>query len=153
VAPFYGGEDGVQRRLASAHEAFGTWARTRSLATAPAYDPGNDRAGMHFALDYYASPDRGAVREWKNEMAEMTWFYWLTFDGLAAADTVTTPSIFVHADGCAFPEHVRQVHARVRGPKELVWSSGSQIDFYDQPQQMNESLEAVSRWFARTLKA
>lgn len=153
VAPFYGGQDGVQRRLASAREAFGTWSRTRELATAPAYDPGNDRAGMHFPLDYYADPDRGAVREWKNEMAEMTWFYWLTFDGLAAADTVATPSIVVHADGCAFPDHARQVHARVRGPKELIWSSGSQIDFYDRPQQVNESLDAVSRWFERTLKA
>ncbi|HEY8549518.1 MAG TPA: hypothetical protein VIL35_06160 [Vicinamibacterales bacterium] len=153
VAPFYGGEDGVQRRLSRAREAFEAWTRTRQIVTAPAYEDGNDRAGMHFRLDYYGRVDRGAVPEWKNEMAEMTWFYWLTFDGLAAADRVTTPSIFVHSDGCAFPDHVRQVHARVQGPKELVWLSGSQIDFYDQPEQVNASVEAVSRWFDRTVNA
>ena len=153
VAPFYGGEEGVQRRFARAREAFGKWGRTRKLAVAPAYEDGNERAGMHFPLDYYARADRGAVPEWRNEMAEMTWFYWLTFDGIAAASRVTTPSIFVHSDGCAFPEHVRQVHARVQGPKELVWLSGSQIDFYDQPAQVNASVDAVSRWFDRTLNA
>jgi hypothetical protein len=51
-------------------------------------------------LDDYARPDRGAVAAWKNEMAEKTWFHWLTFDGLAAADRVTTPTLFVHSDGC-----------------------------------------------------
>jgi fermentation-respiration switch protein FrsA (DUF1100 family) len=153
VAPFYGGEDGVQRRLTRAFKGLETWSRTRQITAAPAYEDGNDRAGMHFQLDYYARADRGAVPEWTNEMAEMTWFYWLTFDGLAAAARVTTPSIFVHADGCVFPDHARQVHARVQGPKELVWLSGSQIDFYDQPTQVNASVDAVSRWFERTLKA
>ena len=27
----------------------------------------------------YARADRGAVPTWRNEMAEMTWFYWFTF--------------------------------------------------------------------------
>ncbi len=31
-------------------------------------------------LDYYANPRRGAVPEWKNEMAERSWLFWLTFD-------------------------------------------------------------------------
>jgi fermentation-respiration switch protein FrsA (DUF1100 family) len=86
-------------------------------------------------------------------MAEMTWFYWLTFDGLSAADRVTTPALFVHGDGCVFPDHVRSIHARVRGPKQLVWEEGSQIDFYDQPRQVDAAINAVTHWFEETLGA
>jgi uncharacterized protein len=151
VAPFYGGEPGVVSRLERAREALAVYARTREVLTAPAYEAGNERAGMHFELPYYAQADRGAIPAWKNQMAEMTWFYWLAFDGLAAADAVSTPSLFVHGDGCVFPDHVRQVHARVKGPKELVWLPGSQIDFYDQPAQVDPAVAAITGWLARTL--
>lgn len=151
VAPFYGGEAGVEQRLARGREALEKYFRTGELVMVPAYGEGNDRAGMHFRLDYYARPDRGAVPAWKNEMAELTWFYWLAFDGLAAAERVSAPSLFVHSDDCVFPGHVRQVHDRIKGPKELVWASGSQIDFYDQPEQVGTALEAVLRWFNRTM--
>ena len=84
-------------------------------------------------------------------MAEMTWFYWLAFDGLAPAGAVATPSLFVHADGCVFPDHVRQVQARVTGPTSLVWASGNQIDFYDQPAQVDAAMAAITAWFAESL--
>lgn len=151
VAPFYGGDEGVERRLTRARDALDKYARTGELVLAPAYADGDERAGMHFRLDYYARADRGCVPEWKNEMAEMTWFYWFAFDGLSAADRVSTPSLFVHSDGCVFPDHARQVHARVNGPKELVWGSGSQIDWYDQPAQVDAAVGAITRWFGRTL--
>ena len=126
--------------------------RTNELALAPAYEEGNDRAGMHFKLDYYARSDRGAVPAWNNQMAEMTWLYWLAFDGLSAADAVHTPTLFVHADGCAFPDHVRDLHTRLRGPKRLVWAEGNQIDFYDQPAQVSRAVEAAKSWFDETLR-
>jgi fermentation-respiration switch protein FrsA (DUF1100 family) len=77
----------------------------------------------------------------------------LTFDGLSPANGVTTPSLFVHADGCAFPDHVRQVHARLAGPKELVWAEGNQTDFYDQPDAVATAIGATTRWFDKTLAA
>ena len=80
----------------------------------------NRKSLIHFRLDYYARPDRGAVPTWRNEMAEMTWFSRFTFDGLAAAERVTTPTLFVHSDGCVFPDNVKRVYARVQGPKDLV---------------------------------
>jgi fermentation-respiration switch protein FrsA (DUF1100 family) len=153
VAPFYGGAEGTLRRLDRGREAMARYARTGEVTMVPAYRDGDERAGMHFRLDYYALPERGAVPEWRNEMAEMTWFYWLTFDGLSAADRVTTPALFVHGDGCVFPDHVRSIHARVRGPKHLVWQEGSQIDFYDQPRQVDVAVNAVTRWFEGTLGA
>ena len=151
VAPFYGGAPGVTRRVERAREALERYAATRETLIAPAYEPGNERAGMHFDLDYYAQPSRGAIPAWPNAMAEMTWLYWLAFDGLAPAGAVATPSLFVHADGCVFPDHVRQVHARVTGPKSLVWATGNQIDFYDQPAQVDAAMAAIGGWFTQTL--
>ena len=151
VAPFYGGEPGVTLRLDRAREALDRYARTGEVVLAPAYDAGNDRAGMHFELDYYAQPARGAIPAWPNTMAEMSWFYWLSFDGLAPAGAVATPSLFVHADGCVFPDHVKAIHARLKGPKELVWAAGGQIDFYDQPAQVDAALAAIAGWFEHTL--
>lgn len=151
LAPFYGGQTGVERRLRRAREALEKYASTRELVVAPAYADNDERAGMHFRLDYYARPDRGAVPAWRNEMAEITWFYWFTFNGLAAAEHVTTPTLFVHSDGCVFPDNVKHVYAKVKGPKELVWASGDQIDFYDQPAQVEQAFGAIRRWFERTL--
>jgi uncharacterized protein len=151
VAPFYGGAAGVNLRVARAREAFDEYLRTGSVRTVPAYEDGNDRAGMFFELDYYANPSRGVVPEWTNEMAEFSWMYWLTFDGLAAASRVSAPTLFVHGDDCVLPDNVRNVHDRLAGPKDLVWAAGGQIDFYDQPEQVSLAVEAADKHFRTTL--
>jgi uncharacterized protein len=151
IAPFYGGDEGVALRLGCARDALSRFVHDGEVTMAPAYKEGDDRAGMHFRLDYYGLSSRGAVPAWSNEMAEMTWMYWLSFDGLFSATAVATPSLFVHSDGCAFPEHTKRVHAAVTGPKALVWGDGSQIDFYDQPRAVGFAVDAVRDWFERTL--
>ena len=117
----------------------------------PAYKPGDELAGMFFELDYYGNPKRGAVPSWKNAMATMSWFHWLTFDGLQAAQRVKTPALFVHSDGCVFPDHVKQVHSVLTGPKEIVWTDGTQTDFYDQPHHVEKAIDAAHRHFSSTL--
>jgi fermentation-respiration switch protein FrsA (DUF1100 family) len=153
VAPFYGGAEGAALRLDRARAAFDTWARTGEAAMVPAYRPGDDRAGMFFELDYYASPRRGAVPEWKNEMAEMSWLYWLTFDGVRSAREVSVPTLLVHSDGCVFPDHARAVHAALQGPKRLEWTEGNQIDFYDQEPLVSGAISAAVPHFKATLDA
>jgi hypothetical protein len=106
---------------------------------------------MFFELDYYGNPERGVVAEWKNEMAEMTWASWLTFDGLRAAAEVSVPTLMVHGDGAVLPDNARAVYAALRGPKRLEWTDGNQIDFYDQPAQVSASLEAINAHFRETL--
>ncbi len=64
VAPFYGGDAGVSLRLHRAREAVDRYARTGEVTMVPAYKDGDDRAGMYFALDYYARPERGAIPVW-----------------------------------------------------------------------------------------
>lgn len=151
VAPFYGGADGVNLRLDRARDALDEYLRDGTLRTVPAYENGNDRAGMFFELDYYANPARGAVPEWRNEMAELSWLYWLGFDGLSAAARVSTPTLFVHGDECVLPDNVRTVSKNLAGPSELVWADSSQIDFYDQPDPVGQAVAAADTHFRRTL--
>ena len=153
VAAFYGGASGVADRLERARRALDAHSTSGAVTMVPAYRAGDDRAGMSFELDYYANPKRGAVPEWKNEMAEMSWMFWLAFDGLRAARDVTVPTIIVHSDGCVFPEHARSIHAALRGPKRLEWSEGSQIDFYDQPTQVRTAVSLLDDHFRSTLGA
>jgi uncharacterized protein len=118
VAPFYGGDAGVSRRLERASDALAEYQLTGNLRMVPAYAAGDERAGMSFEMDYYANPARGAVREWSNQMAEPSWFSWLSFNGLAPAPAVTTPTLLVHSDGCVFPDHASAVHAQLAGKKK-----------------------------------
>lgn len=153
VAPFYGGADGVKVRLGRAREALERWAKSGDVTMVPAYRPGDERAGMFFELDYYANPRRGAVPEWKNEMAEMSWLFWLTFDGVRSANEVRVPTAIVHSDGCVFPDHAKAVHAAIDAPKQIEWSEGSQIDFYDQPAQVTRAVALAVPHFRATLGA
>jgi fermentation-respiration switch protein FrsA (DUF1100 family) len=151
VAPFYGGAAGVDQRISTGREALQDYLRTGSVRTVPAYEEGNDSAGMSLPLDYYANTDRGAVPAWTNQMAALSWHYWLTFDGLSAAPAVSTPSLFVHGDDCVLPENVRRIGKTLGGPAELIWSAGGQTDFYDQPAQVDPAVDAAITHFTRTL--
>lgn len=153
VAPFYGAAEGVRLRLGRAQAAIERFIATGETVMAPAYRAGDDRAAMFFPLDYYERRERGVVPAWKNEMAEMTWAYWLTFDGMKAAASAMAPALFVHSDGCAFPDHVKQIHATLRGKKRLVWTQGNQVDFYDLPDHVDRAMAAVEPWFKETLQA
>jgi uncharacterized protein len=152
VAPFYGGEAGVSRRLERASDALAEYSRSGELRMAPAYAAGDERAGMSFEMDYYANPARGAVKEWSNQMAETSWLSWLSFDGLAPAPSVTTPTLLVHSDGCALPDNAKAVHARLAGKKQLAWiDKGTQTDFYDVPEYVNIAADRATAWFEETL--
>jgi uncharacterized protein len=151
VAAFYGDAAGVELRLRRAQAAAETYLRDGQTVMVPAYESGNDRAGMFLNLPYYAESARGAVPQWRNEMAELSWFHWLTFDGMSAASDVATPSLFVHGDDCVLPQNARLVFDRLKGPKQLVWASGAQIDFYDQPARVDLAVEAAARHFKETL--
>jgi hypothetical protein len=153
VAAFYGGGDGVAARLERADAAARRFTAHGELGTVPAYAPGDDRAGMFIEMDYYANPGRGAIPAWRNEMTELTWAHWLTFDGLGPAAAVATPAVFVHSDGCVFPDHVRSVAGAMPGRPRVVWGEGEQTDYYDQAAAVNFALDAVDEHFRSTLGA
>lgn len=152
VTPFYGGREGVAMRLGRAAEALQIYRRTGEVRMVPAYEYGNDRAAMFLDMPYYGEPGRGAIPEWSNEMAEFSWLYWLTFDALSVAPQVSVPTMLVHSDGCVLPDNVRTLTTSLAGPVELVWADGgSQLDFYDQDEQVNFAVDAVDKHFRSTL--
>jgi uncharacterized protein len=151
VAAFYGGLDGVAARLERADAATEEYLRTGKAPTVAAYASGDQTAGMFVDMDYYANHERGAIPSWHNAMTEISWAHWLTFDGLVAASAVDTPTLFVHSDGCVFPDHVRALAKTVNGPVTTVWGDGAQTDFYDQPAQTAFALDALDTHFHATL--
>lgn len=153
VAPFYGGEDGVAQRLARARDALRRRRETGEYSFVPAYEEGNMQAGMFIHMDYYAEPERGRIRAWPNRMAEETWNYWLTFDGIRPAEQLTVPTLFVHGDECALPDNVRGIHDRMNAPKRLIWHEGFQADYYDRPDLVDLSVNAAHEHFSSTLGA
>lgn len=151
IAPFYGADAGVAKRLAWASESAERFLSHGEQPTSPAYADGDERAGMYFPLPYYAEASRGAIPAWRNAMSDTTWFHWLAFDGMRAAADVRVPTLMVHGDGCALPDNARTVFGRLAGPKSLAWVDGGQIDFYDQPAQVAEAMRHVAGWFGETL--
>jgi fermentation-respiration switch protein FrsA (DUF1100 family) len=147
VAALYGGEAGIVDRLERGQRALDEYQDTGRVRTVPAYAEGDEQAGMFMPLPYYARHDRGALPQWRNEMAELSWLYWLTFDGLIAADAVPTPTLFVHSDDCVLPDNVKSL-ARDMPQADLAWGEGTQIDFYDQPTQVDFAVAAAAKHFA-----
>jgi uncharacterized protein len=66
------------------------------------------------------------------------------------APHVETPTLFVHADGCVFPDNVKRVHSVLTSQKEMLWADGTQTDFYDQPDLVEKVIDAAQRHFATT---
>src|SRR5690606_29443493 len=85
LTPFYGGEEGMSRRLAAAATSERHFRESGTVDYVPAYDPTNPDAAMFFPLDYYANERRGRIPEWDNRYAVMGWKEWLEFDALSAA--------------------------------------------------------------------
>jgi fermentation-respiration switch protein FrsA (DUF1100 family) len=151
VPAVYGGPTGVAQRVEAARAAREQFERTGAVRYVPAYDPQNAEAAMFFPLDYYAQRDRGAVLEWTNQFAVMSWSEWLTFDGVAVAPSVSVPTLMVHADEAALPENARRFHAALPGPKHLFWTAGTQTDFYDREPQVGLAIDIAVAHFRRTL--
>jgi uncharacterized protein len=129
IAPFYGGAEGVARRIEAGRAAAERYRTTGEVAYVPAYDPEDPEAAMFFELDYYASPQRGRVDAWDNRFAVMSWPEWLEFDALAVADRVTAPTLMVHSDDAALPDNARRFFGALVGPKALHWTPGAHTDF------------------------
>lgn len=150
---FYGGSEGVKRRLDLAEAAKTNFQKSGQMEYVPAYDPNDEDAAMFFKLDYYADPSRGAVPEWKNQFAVSSWSEWFQSNAIdGVAEKITAPVLFIHSDNSALPENARRFHSLVKGRKELYWSSeGTQTDYYDQEPYVTKAAEIATTHFRTTL--
>lgn len=151
VGSIYGGDAGVAARIKAGEEARAIFDRDGEVRYVKAFDYKDTSAAMAGPFDYYGSANRGGIAQWDNRFALMGWPEWLTYDSVAAAKALKVPSLFVHSDNAALAANVRAIHAAVRAPKDLLWSSEDHFSFYDDPQVVKRSSDAAVRHFARYL--
>lgn len=154
VGEMYGGDEGIAERKRDGAAALRAYQESGEVRYVPAYSEDDPKAAMgEMVKPYYGDPARGAVPEWDNRFAILSWPEWLNFDGLRPAPALTVPTMMVHSEDAAFPDNLRRFASALDGPQQVVWREGSQLDFYDQPAQVDPAIETVAEHFRRTLAA
>lgn len=151
VAPYYGGDQGVAARIELSRQAAAKFEASGVVDFMPAISETDESAAMYGPFDYYLDPQRGAIPEWDARLAVMSWEPWLTFNPIDFAREITAPVLMVHSEDAAVPEGARRFHEQLPGSKELIWTTGTQLDFYDQPTQVDLAVPAVVDHFNANL--
>lgn len=151
VKPYYGGDEGVTARTDAGRAARARFEATGRVDYVPAVSATNESAAMYGQWDYYLDPERGAIPEWGARFAVMAWPGWLTYDPVAVAAHIAQPVQIVHSRQGAVPDGAEQFYAQLSGAKDILWIEGDQLDFYDQPTQVDTAVDAVRKHFKRTL--
>ncbi|WP_418960786.1 alpha/beta hydrolase [Streptomyces tritici] len=147
----YGGAEAVAERVKAGREARARYEETGEVDYVPVVSATDERAAMPYDIDFYLNPERGGIPAWPNRFAVMSWADWLTYDAVALAPRIDRPTLLVHSEDAAIPEGARRFHAGLAGPKDILWTQGTQFDFYDTEPQVSVAVDAVAAHFGRTL--
>lgn len=151
VAPYYGGPEGVEARIELSRRAEAAYRETGEVEFMPAISETDESAAMFGPFDYYLNPDRGAIPEWDARLAVMSWEPWLRFNPIEVAPDIAVPVRMIHSEAGAVPDGAQAFHDGLAGQKELIWTDGGQLDFYDQPAQVAVATPAVVEHFTTHL--
>lgn len=151
VAPYYDGPEGVARRIELSRAAQATFDATGEVEYMAAISETDPTAAMVGPFDYYLDPARGAIPEWDARLAVMSWEPWLTFAPITVAPEITIPVQMVHSHDGAVPDGAAAFYDGLAGPKDIVWTEGAQLDFYDQPAQVAVATPAIVAHLTATL--
>ncbi len=151
VAPYYGGPEGVEARIALSRQAEDTYRETGEVTFMPAISETDESAAMFGPFDYYLDPQRGAIPEWDARLAVMSWEPWLMFNPIDSGSKIDIPVQMVHSEEGAVPDGAKAFYDQLRGPKNAIWTEGGQLDFYDQPAQVAVATPAVVDLFNENL--
>lgn len=148
VDAVYGGAEGVEALMEAGRNA--------AQADEPVIIEGasmtNENALMYQA-PYYTEMDRGLIPEYDNKFNVASWEGWLTYDAIQTADKLEKPTLLVHSEAAAIPQGAEEYARRMRDNASVIWLADvTQFDFYDRPDAVKTSAEAVSEHFERTLK-
>jgi uncharacterized protein len=143
VEVLYGGASGVAAKIEAGRAARRNFEQTGTVEYVPAISTTDENAAMFGEFDYYLNPDRGAIAQWGNKFAVMSWVEWLTFSAMPQASQIHVPTLFVHSREAAIPAGAEQFFADVSAPKNFVWLPGTQFDFYDQESTVNQAIQAA----------
>jgi fermentation-respiration switch protein FrsA (DUF1100 family) len=151
VQPYYGGAEGVELLLARGKSARQRYETTGTVEYVPACSATDKTAAMFGPYDYYLDPTRGSIPEWGARFATMAWPDWLGYDAIATAQHVNQPVVMVHSRNGAVPDGAEAFAAHCAHRADIVWTSGTQLDFYDQPQQVQFAVDRIVDHFRATL--
>ncbi len=159
VKLFYGGAEGVQTKIKAAQNAKKKYADTGVIEYIPAISTDDPSAAMYGPYDYYLNPERGAIKEWSNDkFAVMSWEDWLTVDPMPTAKQLTQPTLMIHSDGAVLPNYTKKYFEQIAtSDKKLHWmettleSPFHQFSYYDNEDEVNESVNEASQWFKSKL--
>ena len=111
----------------------------------------NEKAVMYQA-PYYTETDRGLIPEYDNKFNAASWEGWLTYDAIQTSDRLEKPTLFVHSDAAAIPQGAKAYAKRMGKYATEVWLNDvTQFDFYDRPDVVKSSTQAVTKHFEQTL--
>lgn len=147
----YGGADEVTARIEAGRRARARFEETGEIDYVPVVGSAADNAAMPYEIDFYLDPARGGIPAWPNRFAVMSWVDWLIHDAIAPATRITQPTVLVHSEDAAIPDGARRFHSGLAGPKDFLWTEGTQFDFYDQEPQVTIAVDTAAAHFARTM--
>lgn len=146
----FGGAERVATLVAQADEAMAAFKANGEVRHVPAFSETEPFAGMGAgAKPYYGDASRGAVPAWENRLAQLTWREYFAFDGISPGAKVKVPALIVHSDGSALPNNVRRFFQLIPGEKELHWTTGMHLDFYDRDAEVQPTMDRIAEFFRK----
>ncbi len=105
----------------------------------------------------YYGTDRAPSPGWANRITRTTIRELVTLDAATAIDLLAdTPTVLVHGrtDAYCTPEQAASIHARLPGPKDILWlDTSNHIELYDDPRFVRPAVDRLTSWFHRHLGA
>jgi len=155
VKLFYGGEAGVNEKLAAARAAKKNYAEHGVVDYIPTISTEDSTAAMYGPYDYYLNPERGAIAQWSSDkFAVMSWEDWLTADPMSTAKNLQKPTLMIHSDGAVLPQYTKNYYEQIAAEdKKLYWmeteleSPYHQFRYYDQEAEVDEAVSEATEWF------
>ncbi|MGV2829799.1 hypothetical protein [Myxosarcina sp. GI1(2024)] len=147
----YGGEESVQSLIATSREAKASYEATGELSLVPAASDTDPNAVMQQA-PYYTDPERGAIPEYVNQFKLASWEGWLTYNAIATADELDKPVKIIYSEDAAIPQGAKEFYNRLTVEKQELWlENTTQFDFYNSPEVVSNTSDAVAVYFEQIL--
>jgi uncharacterized protein len=154
VNAVYGGEESVQKLIATGRDAQAKYAASGALTLVPAAST-TDKSAVMFGAPYYTETHRGMIAKWENKFNLASWEGWLTLDAMVNAPKLTKPLLMVHSEAAAIPQGAKQFFAATAttNKQKVLLDNVTQFDFYDGEAAVNRAADAVATHFKTSFAA
>ncbi|MEO1050724.1 MAG: nuclear transport factor 2 family protein [Bacteroidota bacterium] len=153
VNAFYGGEEGINDRITKSKNAMKRFEASGEMDYTLSISDTDPSAAMFGPFEYYLNPEIGQVPNWSaDKFALASWEPWLTYRPVGYAEQIEAPTLMITSQNAATPAADEEFFAKLKGPKEIKWLEGGQLDFYHKPEQVNQSVSLISDHFDQYLK-